>query len=268
MAAQTLAGFTIGVTASRRADEQIDLLTARGAECLHGPTLGPTPVALEQELPLATVQIIEHPPRWPLPDDLAPATRLVRAACERRLDAVTFTSRPAVENLVAVAAGLDCAEEVLDALATDVVAVCLDDDCAGALADHGIEPLVPARSRLDAMVQLIAAHFEARTRRIDLEGHRVELHGRMVTVDGGEPVRLTDRERGVLETLAERPGAVVSKRALLQRVWGAGESDEHVVEVTIARLRSRLGTAAADIETVIRRGYRLRAASAPARLQT
>jgi uroporphyrinogen-III synthase len=377
MAAQTLAGFTIGVTASRGADEQLDLLSERGAECVHGPTVEPDPVGPKQELYVATAQIIEHPPDvvvftsdigvrgwmdaaeraqlaeplraslvealvmtrgsrartaaidsgfevawtgstgrtgelvaeldrrgvwgrtvvvqfdgscgeslatairelgatyvpvsvygWPLPDDLGPATRLARATWERRLDAVTFAGRPAVENLVGLARELEAADDLLDALAVDVVAVCIDDDCAAGLAEHGIEPLVPSRRRLDAMVQLIAAHFESRTRSIDLEGHHVVLQGRMVTVDGGEPLRLTDRERGVLETLAERPGAVVSKRALLQRVWGAGESDEHVVEVTIARLRSRLGDAADDVETVIRRGYRLRAASAPLRVQT
>ncbi len=50
---------------------------------------------------------------------------------------------------------------------------------------------------------------------------------------------------------------VVSKRALLRRVWGPGENDEHVVEVTMARLRQRLGVAGCGIETVIRRGYRL-----------
>jgi len=60
----------------------------------------------------------------------------------------------------------------------------------------------------------------------------------------------------VLGILARRPGAVVSKKALLEEVW-EGESDDHVVEVTVARLRHRLGAAGASIETVVRRGYRL-----------
>jgi uroporphyrinogen-III synthase len=59
--------------------------------------------------------------------------------------------------------------------------------------------------------------------------------------------------------LLEKPGAVHHKRALLERVWGDGESDEHVVEVTVGRLRQRLGSAGAGIETVIKRGYRLSA---------
>jgi len=39
-------------------------------------------------------------------------------------------------------------------------------------------------------------------------------------------------------------------------VW-VGESDDHVVEVTIGRLRRRLGVAGALVGTVVRRGYRL-----------
>ena len=83
----------------------------------------------------------------------------------------------------------------------------------------------------------------------------------VVTVDGvivgGAAAALTARERAVLDALLERPGAVVSKPALLRQVWAGEEHDEHVVEVTIARLRRRLGPAAAGIETVFRRGYRL-----------
>lgn len=90
-----------------------------------------------------------------------------------------------------------------------------------------------------------------------LGNHTVVIDGATVRVDAGEATRLPERERELLVTLAERPGVVVSKRALLRRVWGAGENDEHVVEVTIARLRQRLGAAGVGIETVIRRGYRL-----------
>src|SRR3954447_23186336 len=95
---------------------------------------------------------------------------------------------------------------------------------------------------------------------LQLADHIVVAERGSVTVDASVTARLPERERVLLEALAERPGAVVSKRALLRRGWGAGETDEHVVEVTIARLRQRLGVAGAGIETVIRRGYRLRPA--------
>ena len=97
---------------------------------------------------------------------------------------------------------------------------------------------------------------------LQLADHKVVVERGSLTVDAGASSRLPERERVLLEALAERPGAVVSKRALLRRVWGPGETDEHVVEVTIARLRQRLGVAGAGIETVIRRGYRLRSAAA------
>ncbi len=93
---------------------------------------------------------------------------------------------------------------------------------------------------------------------LHLADHTVVVERGSLTVDAGASSRLPERERVLLEALAERPGAVVSKRALLRRVWGPGETDEHVVEVTIARLRQRLGVAGVGIETVIRRGYRLR----------
>ncbi len=93
---------------------------------------------------------------------------------------------------------------------------------------------------------------------LQLADHTVVVERGSLTVDAGMSSRLPERERVLLEALAERPGAVVSKRALLRRVWGPGETDEHVVEVTIARLRQRLGVAGVGIETVIRRGYRLR----------
>ena len=98
---------------------------------------------------------------------------------------------------------------------------------------------------------------------LHLANHTVVVAGSTLTIDAGAATRLPERERDLLAALAERPGAVVSKRALLRRVWGPGENDEHVVEVTMARLRQRLGVAGVGIETVIRRGYRLNPSPAP-----
>jgi uroporphyrinogen-III synthase len=106
------------------------------------------------------------------------------------------------------------------------------------------------------MVQSLADHFHDRANVIDLAGTSVRLQGRLAVVDGRAEAWLTDRERAILDALTERPGVVLSKRDLHRRVWHGVESDEHVVEVTVARLRRRLGPAAAGIETVVRRGYR------------
>jgi hypothetical protein len=110
--------------------------------------------------------------------------------------------------------------------------------------------------RLGAMVMTITAALAARNVGIKIGGHDVVLQGRMAWVAGGSPVMLTGRERQILQVLLQRNGAVVPKSELLHIVWGENESDPHVVEVTMGRLRRRLGPAGAGIETVIRRGYR------------
>ena len=84
----------------------------------------------------------------------------------------------------------------------------------------------------------------------------VRWQGSTIWVDGAA-VPLAQRERGILEALAERPGAVWSKERLRARVWGDTDPTIHVVEVTVGRLRKRLGPAGSIIETVTRRGYRL-----------
>ena len=73
---------------------------------------------------------------------------------------------------------------------------------------------------------------------------------------GAGPVPLTSRESQLLWELMHRPGAVVSKDDLLDRVWGgATDSVSNVVDVYVRRLRSRLG---ADVITTVRgEGYRV-----------
>jgi DNA-binding response OmpR family regulator len=77
-----------------------------------------------------------------------------------------------------------------------------------------------------------------------------------VAVDG-ESVRLTRREFELLKCLVENRNRVLSRDRLLERVWGY----EHFVEtrsvdVHIGRLRSKLGAAGQQIETVVGLGYR------------
>jgi len=198
--------------------------------------------------------------RWDLPDDQGPAERLVAAVADARVDAVTFTSAHAVGNFGLVAERLGLLDEVRAACGPDRVAViAVGPVTAGRARALGLaDPCEPASPRLGAMVQALAAAFTPRSLALDLRRHAVRLQGRLVLVGDAEPVALTDRERSVLEVLSERQGAVVSKGALLQRVW-SGDGDEHVVEVTVARLRRRLGPAGDSIETVVRRGYRLAA---------
>jgi DNA-binding response OmpR family regulator len=77
-----------------------------------------------------------------------------------------------------------------------------------------------------------------------------------VTVDG-EPVRLTRREFELLRCLVENRNRVLSRDRLLERVWGYQQFIEtRSVDVHVGRLRSKLGSAGDQIETVVGLGYR------------
>jgi uroporphyrinogen-III synthase len=56
-----LAGFTVGVTAARRADELAALLDRRGANVLHGPAIRIVPLPDDAELQAATEGMIADP---------------------------------------------------------------------------------------------------------------------------------------------------------------------------------------------------------------
>ena len=75
----------------------------------------------------------------------------------------------------------------------------------------------------------------------------------------GTPLRLTPIEFTLLELLARRAPALVSRRELVAHAW-PGATDEvgpNTVEVHMARLRAKLTAAAVAVEGVRRSGYRL-----------
>src|SRR2546429_1184779 len=59
-----LAGFVVGVTADRRADEQVDLRVRRAAHGPHGPGIRPLPLGPDDDLRDATAQVIECQPDY------------------------------------------------------------------------------------------------------------------------------------------------------------------------------------------------------------
>lgn len=66
-----------------------------------------------------------------------------------------------------------------------------------------------------------------------------------VTVRGGTPQRLTQREFALLRALLTRPGAILSRSDLEERIYGWGEEVEsNAVEYLIHVLRKKLGGSA------------------------
>ena len=193
--------------------------------------------------------------RWDLPDSDDAALRLVRATCEGRVDAVTFTSAPAVTNLLHIAARHDLDGALLESFnGGAVVAACVGPLCAAGARDDGITaPVAPDVGRLGLMVRAVTEALGTRTRRWRAGDRDVVLQGRALAVDA-TTVRLSHAERRLLSALAERPGVVVAKTALARRA----STTPRAVEAGIGRLRRRTGSGPELIQTVPGRGYRLR----------
>ncbi|MEW2289735.1 uroporphyrinogen-III synthase [Streptomyces sp. NPDC047841] len=358
-----LAGFTVGVTAARRAEELGALLQRRGATVVHAPALRIVPLADDGELLAATREIIDRAPdvvvattaigfrgwveaadgwglgeqllgrlrgvrllargpkvkgairaaglteewspsseslaevldrlleegvdgdrvavqlhgeplpgfveslraagadvvpvpvyRWMPPEDLGPLDRLLDAAVTRGVDALTFTSAPAAASLLSRAEDRGLLDDLLSALAHDVLPACVGPVTAIPLQARGVDTVQPERFRLGPLVQLLCQELPARARSLPVAGHRVEIRGHAVLVDGDlKPV--PPAGMSLLRALARRPGWVVPRADLLRALPGAGR-DEHAVETAMARLRTALG-APKLIQTVVKRGYRL-----------
>ena len=79
---------------------------------------------------------------------------------------------------------------------------------------------------------------------------------RKTVAKGNLPVVLSAREFAVLETLMQRPGAVLSREKLEESVYGWGdEVGSNAIEVHLHHLRKKLGTEA--IKNVRGVGYRV-----------
>jgi len=363
MPLDALEGFTIGVTADRRWQQQADLLARRGAEVLHGPTMatqyladvamlleatdavvagvdytvvttgigvrawfeaaetsgvadalgqaigrsqilcrGPkaaaalqvagvtSPPALLREslaellqpalgsgLRGATVafqhhgsadatwvkrlasegaEVLEVPVyRWHRPPSDAAAVRLVRSVCAGDVDAVTFTSAPAVANLVRIAADCDLDGPLREAFNHGgVIAACVGPLCAAGARAEGIQsPVAPEVGRLGLLVRVVTDALARRSVRWRSGGQSVVLQGRALAV-GGTTLSLSDAEKRILARLAERPGSVVAKSTLARHLGATPRA----VEAGICRFRSRTGPSGRGlVQTVQGRGYRL-----------
>ncbi|HSY70636.1 MAG TPA: response regulator transcription factor [Alloacidobacterium sp.] len=90
----------------------------------------------------------------------------------------------------------------------------------------------------------------------------VELNTVQQTVHRrGQPIDLSPTEYRILEYLAHRPRAIVSKQELLEHLYDFDwEHHSNVIEVHVSNLRRKLNIAGTEplIETLRHRGYRLR----------
>lgn len=85
---------------------------------------------------------------------------------------------------------------------------------------------------------------------------QVNLERREVT-ENGSPLRIGSRAFDVLELLIDAAGSLVSKDAIISRVWPKTVVEENNLQVQIAVLRKALGEHRDLIRTVPGRGYQL-----------
>jgi two-component system OmpR family response regulator len=102
---------------------------------------------------------------------------------------------------------------------------------------------------------------EARQRPAPLVAGDLRLDPATGTVTrAGREVEVTARESAVLEFLLRRAGEAVSKRVILDQVWGDDfEGDPNIVEVYVRRLRNKVDRpfGRRSLTTVRGHGYRL-----------
>ena len=111
------------------------------------------------------------------------------------------------------------------------------------------------------------AELEARVRALIRRAHaiasseivhgplRLDMAGRRLYCDG-RPVELSARELAVVELLLLREGRVVTKRQIVDHLYGWEDvSTSNAVEVFVYRLRRKLDASGVDIKTVRGMGY-------------
>jgi uroporphyrinogen-III synthase len=248
--------------ASESSAEVLDHLLGEGVEGkriavqLHGATTEWEPIAdFCEVLRCAGADVIAVPVyRWTPLEDQAPMDRMIDLIASGGLDAVSFTSAPAVASLLTRAKETGLIEMVLHSLRHRVLAVCVGPVTAGPLRELEVPTTMPERSRLGALARHIADELPRRANKIQTAGHELSIRGGCVVVDG-EVRQLPPAAMSLMRTLGARPGRVVPREELLAALPGGG-GDTHAVETAVARLRASLGAPKA-VQTVVKRGYRL-----------
>ncbi|GAA6526326.1 uroporphyrinogen-III synthase [Intrasporangium sp. DVR] len=194
------------------------------------------------------------PYRWVRPTDESRLGRLCAAIAAREVDVVTFTSAPAVDGLVSAAGQLGLDGVVLDALRCGVTAAAVGPVTAEPLLDLGVNPIVPERFRMGALIRLVIEHLTMNgVSEVETALGRLVVHGRTVTF-GGQTATLSRGARAMLGALMSEPGAVLSRERLLDELPDA--ESEHALDMAVSRLRAALPERDL-VQTVVRRGYRL-----------
>ena len=111
---------------------------------------------------------------------------------------------------------------------------------AAGASDYVTKPFSPRLlvARVGSILRRGTAALEQKTR-FEAGGLTVDVETRTAEA-GGVVLDLTRTEFDLVAMLIENPRRVVTKDALLDRVWGSWYGDDHVLEVHMSRLRRKV----------------------------
>jgi uroporphyrinogen-III synthase len=197
------------------------------------------------------------------PAELYSLRRLCDLVIRRQVDALALLGTPVTEYLCAQAAREQRLAALTQALCTDVLCAGL-----GPLTTAGltaVRPLLADRPFVEELAETLLAALPPRSLRVRSAGHRLELRGHAVLLDG----RLVPVQAGplaVLRALARHPGEVLSSADIRAAIGHPADVDDHAVEMAVSRLRQALRAAdpgagrlrdADLVQTIVKHGYRL-----------
>jgi uroporphyrinogen-III synthase len=182
-------------------------------------------------------------------------SRLIKAACQRQLEALTFTSAPAAVATLEAAEELGMRRAFVRALSDYVASAAVGPVTAEPLREAGINPVIPDHYRLGALVRLVTDELTQRhVQRFRRDGVIIELRGYQVSVNDRR-ISLGPNSLALLIALASS-NSVLSRQDLI--AYLSDNLDEHALHMAMSRLRRALGVPGL-ITTIMKRGYRFNA---------
>jgi len=163
-----LVGFTIGVTAARRADELRAMLERRGATVQHGPALRIVPLSDDAELAAATRSLIDEPP-----------------------DITVATTGIGLRGWIAAADGWGIGDDLLAALGSSRL-IARGPKARGAIRASGLldEWSPPSESSPEMVGHLIAGGVDGRRIAVQLHGEPLPGLVEALTLAGADVVEV------------------------------------------------------------------------------
>lgn len=201
-------------------------------------------------------EVIEVPTYWstrPLHYDFL--RRLTDLVVRQQVDAVVFLAQDSTRYLLDHATTEGTANDLLNALRSDVLCVALSSLTGQRLAQAGVRPLMGEAPFIEEMADVVLNSLPATAVKVEGNDRELEIRGQAVVLDG-QFIAIQPGPLAVLRVLARQPGRLVSMADLRAAVPGWHAMDDHAIEMAISRLRRALeGTDL--VQTVVRRGYRL-----------